>query len=104
MPSRFAPWTLTQAHSLVSTFVQSARDVLEGRDIVMLSDGRPTRTYCYVADAIVGYYTVLEKGRPGESYNVGTETPEISMMPTLSRPAFTSARMALAFNLFCLDA
>lgn len=56
-----------------------ARDVFAGRDIVMLSDGAPTRTFCYIADAIVGYYRVLMRGRPGEAYNIGTETPEISM-------------------------
>lgn len=57
-----------------------ARDVLEGRDIVMLSDGSPKRTFCYSADAIAGYYKVLVRGRPGEPYNVGVETPEISML------------------------
>ena len=39
-----------------------ARDVLAGRDIVMLSDGTPTRTFCYAADAITGYYKVLVQG------------------------------------------
>jgi len=57
-----------------------ARDVLNGRDIVLLSDGSPKRTFCYVADAICGYYKILVKGRPGEAYNVGVETPEISML------------------------
>lgn len=56
-----------------------ARDVLEGRDIVMLSDGSQTRTFCYVADAVVGYYKVLVRGRPGEPYNIGVEEPEISV-------------------------
>jgi UDP-glucuronate decarboxylase len=56
-----------------------ARDVLSGRDIVLLSDGSPTRTFCYSADAIVGYYKVLVKGRNGEAYNIGAEKPEISM-------------------------
>ncbi|HVH69665.1 MAG TPA: NAD-dependent dehydratase, partial [Candidatus Dormibacteraeota bacterium] len=36
-------------------------------------------TFCYVADAICGYYKILVKGRAGESYNIGVETPEISM-------------------------
>lgn len=57
-----------------------ARDILAGRDIVMLSDGSPTRTFCYVADAIVGYFKILVKGRPGEAYNIGVEAPEISMV------------------------
>jgi len=56
-----------------------ARDVLNGRDLVMYSDGAPTRTFCYSADAITGYYKVLLTGRPGESYNIGTERPEISI-------------------------
>lgn len=56
-----------------------ARDVLNGRDIVMLSDGSAKRTFCYVADAVTGYFKVLVAGRPGEAYNIGVERPEISM-------------------------
>jgi len=56
-----------------------ARDVLAGRDIVMLSDGSPTRTFCYATDAVTGYYKVLVRGRPGEAYNIGIDRPEISV-------------------------
>lgn len=56
-----------------------ARNVFAGQDLVMLSDGRPTRTFCYATDAITGYYKVLVRGRDGESYNVGIDRPEISM-------------------------
>jgi nucleoside-diphosphate-sugar epimerase len=56
-----------------------AREIFAGRDIVMYSDGKPKRTFCYSADAITGYYKVLVKGHNGEPYNVGTEAPEISM-------------------------
>ncbi|HWP02834.1 MAG TPA: NAD-dependent epimerase/dehydratase family protein [Gemmatimonadaceae bacterium] len=56
-----------------------ARCILEGRDIVMYSDGTPTRTFCYAADAVSGYYKVLVRGRAGEPYNIGVESPEISM-------------------------
>lgn len=55
------------------------RDIFAGRDIVMFSDGKPTRTFCYAADSITGYYKVLVNGHIGESYNVGIERPEISM-------------------------
>ena len=55
------------------------RDIMEGRDIVMLSDGSPRRTFCYAADAVTGYYKILIKGQPGEAYNIGVETPEVSM-------------------------
>ena len=56
-----------------------ARDVLGGRDLVMYSDGSPTRTFCYATDAITGYYKVLVRGRDGEAYNVGIDRPETSV-------------------------
>jgi nucleoside-diphosphate-sugar epimerase len=56
-----------------------ARDVLSGRDVVLLSDGSATRTFCYVADAVVGYFKVLVRGHAGEPYNIGTQEPEISV-------------------------
>ena len=62
-----------------------ARNILDGQDIVMLSDGSARRTYCYVADAVLGYYKVLVKGRAGEAYNVGVETPEISVIELADR-------------------
>ena len=71
-----------------------ARDILAGRDIVMLSDGTAKRTYCYVADAVVGYYKALVKGGAGEAYNVGVETPEITVTELADRA------VALAKELF----
>lgn len=56
-----------------------ARDVLAGRPIVMHSSGTPSRTFCYASDAVTGYLKVLVRGRAGEAYNIGTESPEISM-------------------------
>lgn len=55
------------------------RNVLSNKDIILLSDGSPTRTFCYVADAVIGYIKVLIKGQSGEPYNIGTESPEISI-------------------------
>lgn len=55
------------------------RDVMAGRDIVMYSDGRPKRTFCYSADSITGYYKVLVKGKLGEPYNIGIDSSEISI-------------------------
>jgi UDP-glucuronate decarboxylase len=64
-----------------------ARNILGGEDIVMFSDGSARRTFCYVADAVAGYYKILVKGRPGEAYNIGVETPEISMAELADRVA-----------------
>jgi len=56
------------------------RDVVANRDVVVLSDGKATRTFCYAADGISGYLRALLSERHGESFNIGTETPEISML------------------------
>lgn len=55
-----------------------ARAVLAGEDIVLHSDGTPTRTYCYSADALVGYLLALTHGR-FDVFNIGMERPELSM-------------------------
>lgn len=55
-----------------------AKCVLENRDIVILSNGAPTRTFCYVSDAISGYLLCLLHGRY-DYFNIGVETPETSV-------------------------
>jgi UDP-glucuronate decarboxylase len=56
-----------------------AKDIFAGKDIVMLSDGKPKRTFCYATDAITGYFKVLVRGGDGEAYNIGIDKPEISV-------------------------
>src|SRR3989338_4133371 len=42
-------------------------------------DGRQTRTFCYISDAITGFIQVLLNGKRGEAYNIGNPDSEISM-------------------------
>ena len=56
-----------------------ANAVLNNEDIVILSDGKPTRTFCYIADAITGYLKVLLHGK-FDVFNIGIDKPEISIM------------------------
>jgi len=55
-----------------------AKAVHEGRDLIMYSDGKPTRTFCYIADAITGYLKVLLHGKL-DVFNIGIDTPEVSV-------------------------
>jgi len=48
------------------------------RPIVLYSDGRPTRSFCYIRDAIRGMLLVLVAGASGEAFNVGNDE-EISI-------------------------
>ena len=54
-------------------------NVVKGEDIVMKSDGKNYRTFCYIADAVRAFFTVLLKGKNGEAYNVGNDTAEIQI-------------------------
>ena len=51
----------------------------------MFSDGSPTRTFCYIADAIIGYYKILVRGKNAESYNIGSDSLEISIRQLAER-------------------
>lgn len=55
------------------------RDVLADRDIVIHSDGTPTRTFCYISDAMTGYLLALFSDEEGETFNIGNDKPEISI-------------------------
>ncbi len=54
------------------------RAVINNQDIEILSNGSPTRTFCYVADALVGYLKALTLGH-FDFFNIGNNTPEISI-------------------------
>ena len=55
-----------------------AKCVIEGRDLNILSDGKPTRTFCYISDAITGYLKVLLHDKL-DVFNIGIDKPEISV-------------------------
>jgi UDP-glucuronate decarboxylase len=53
--------------------------VVSGKDITLFSDGSPTRTFCYISDAIIGYFKALLH-QQFDVFNIGIETPEISIL------------------------
>ncbi len=53
---------------------------LDRRPLVLYSDGRATRSFCYVSDAIRAMFLILLSGRDGEAFNVGNDEREISMV------------------------
>lgn len=52
-------------------FADFVADILNNRNIVVNSDGSARRAFCYLADAIRGFFTVFLVGQFGEAYNVG---------------------------------
>ncbi len=61
-------------------FADFVADVLSNRDIVLKSDGSALRAFCYLADAVRGFFTVLFKGSPAQAYNVGNDRGEVSIL------------------------
>ncbi|WP_271811959.1 NAD-dependent epimerase/dehydratase family protein [Clostridium beijerinckii] len=55
-----------------------AKNIVDGNDIVILSNGSPTRTFCYIADSITGYFKVMLHGKY-DYFNIGIEKPEITI-------------------------
>ncbi|MDD4929262.1 MAG: NAD-dependent epimerase/dehydratase family protein [Gallionella sp.] len=54
-------------------------DVVNGRDIVLKSNGLTRRSFCYLADATAGFWTVLLSGANAQAYNIGNPDGEISI-------------------------
>lgn len=60
-------------------FAEFARCAIEKRDIVLRTEGKTIRSYCYTADALSAIMTVLLKGNSGEAYNVTNMDTAISI-------------------------
>lgn len=58
---------------------QFLRNVLDGQDIIMKSSGSKIRSYCYVADAVIGLLYILLKGENSTAYNVAYEDSVVSI-------------------------
>jgi len=52
---------------------------MERKPIVLYSDGRATRTFCYIRDAIRACWYILLSDENGEPFNIGNDRGEISM-------------------------
>ena len=55
-----------------------AKNIIKGKNLIIHSDGNPTRTFCYIADAIIGYLKVLSFNK-FEIFNIGNDNGEITV-------------------------
>lgn len=60
-------------------FADFAFNIIAGENIIMKSDGAARRAFCYVTDALIGFFTILLKGEPGKPYNVANPQGELSV-------------------------
>lgn len=72
----YGPGLRLEDRRVLPDFFQGA---LFNQRITILSDGTPTRSFCYVRDALTGFIRALLSNYNGEAFNVGNEEAEISI-------------------------
>ncbi|MBI4491382.1 MAG: NAD-dependent epimerase/dehydratase family protein [Chloroflexi bacterium] len=55
------------------------RNRLQNQPVQLLSDGSGVRAFCYVSDAVAGFWQVLFSERSGEAFNIGNDHEPIAV-------------------------
>lgn len=61
-------------------FADFVKNILQSKNIELSSNGSATRSFCYISDATLGFFTVLLQGANGEAYNISNDKEEISIL------------------------
>jgi len=72
----FGPGMQEQDYRVMPNFASRLK---AGQPLHVYGAGTQTRTFCYVTDAMVGFFLVIAKGLSGHPYNIGNPVPEISI-------------------------
>lgn len=76
-PTRsYGPTMLMTDTKAISQFVKNG---VEGKDIILKSEGNQLYSYTYVADTVSGFLTIILKGETGEAYNIADERSDIKL-------------------------
>lgn len=79
-------------------FAQFTMCAVEGKDIILNSDGSAKRSFVYIADATRAYFNILLNGGDGEAYNVANSR-EISIKDLANTiSAITNNKIKVKFN------
>lgn len=72
----YGPSMLLDDGRVYADFVEN---ILNNRPITIKGDGLAQRAFCYIADAVAGFWMVLLSGTHGQAYNIGNPTGESSI-------------------------
>lgn len=72
----FGPGMRLDDGRVFSDFVAS---IVQHQPLLIKSDGKASRAFCYVSDATIGYFLAMVKGEGGTPYNVGNDLAEYSV-------------------------
>lgn len=77
LASVYGPGMKLRADGRAMADLISAR--LDGADLVLNSDGRAVRGYCYVGDAVRAILAIVLNGAPSGAYNIANETEPVTI-------------------------
>ena len=72
----FGPTMNKNDDRVIPKFVRAIKN---NKPITVYSNGKQTRAFCYITDAMVGFLKVICTGKIGQVYNVGNDKEEINM-------------------------
>lgn len=72
----YGPGMKPNDYRVIPSFINRG---LDGKPLHVHGNGNQTRTFCYITDAIIGFFKVLLSGKAGEVYNVGITDGEMNM-------------------------
>ena len=72
----YGPGIRLDDYRVVPNFTVAA---LRGHKIPIYGEGNHTRSFCYITDAITGFFQVLLSNYNGESFNIGNDTTEVTV-------------------------
>ncbi len=82
------------------SFADFISNIVNKQDITLFSDGKALRNFCYLADATLGFFTVMLKGELGEAYNVATdhEISIVDLARVLVRDVFPELKLKVVMK------
>ena len=72
----YGPTATVKDNRVTAQFINN---VIEGKDIVMKSQGLQLRSYCYVPDCVSGVLTILLNGKTGNAYNIANKNSNVTI-------------------------
>ena len=63
-----------------NVMIKFINKILDSEPITIYGDGKQSRSFCYIADAISAFIKILLEGHSGDVYNVGDQESEKTMI------------------------
>lgn len=73
----YGPGMMPKDYRVLPNF---ATQIALSKPLKIYGNGKQTRTFCYVSDAIIGFMKILLDSKTPDVFNVGNPSPEISMI------------------------